>query len=435
MPLELKRYLFLIFPYVMCSTLAALIIWGEDVKKHLPRLLIFALLSSATQNATYLVHNEALRFPLEVASGFLVAWLVLRKSLSWTFKIYGTSYLLGITTMIVLEPVLLLVFKFSTAAISNDSVIWLESILPADLLMVGIALLVRRTRLPALNFLHSGKEITARLWPIFLAVFIQLVIFVALVTEFLNEEAGYQAHLNRGLILLITAVLFLLSLLIILLFLRHNRRGIEMATQEALSDNIFEMVNSISGQRHDFLNHLQVMRILHQQNKQEALGDYLEEILQESSRYNEILKIDNPILSALINAKITQAELRGIEMEVDVHSSLSGLAPTSMDIARILGNLIDNALDEVEKAAVSGKVRLEIREEGPLLIVLVRNPYAGDPEDLEKALKKGLSTKGSGHSGLGIYICRRLARKIHSSFDYTLEPGRITFTLTIPKQS
>lgn len=431
-PLELKRYLLLVVPYVLSSTLAALIIWGEDIKEYLPRLLVFTLLSSATQTATYIVPNEALRFPLEVASGFLVAWPVFKGSLKWTIKIYAISYVLGAFVMGISIPLTVHFTHLAPVSEVSTSPPWLLTAFVADLLMLGLALLINKAKIPGWNLFRMVQASIPRLWPVFLALFIQLIIFESLASENLNENMGFRSN-NPVLTFVFTFLLYFISITILLLFIRSNRQASERAIQEALSDNIKEMINTIRGQRHDFLNHLQVIRILHQQDKRDALAEYLDEILLDSSKYNEILKIDNPILSALINAKIAQAEQRGIDLQVDIRAGLSEFTSNTMDIARILGNLLDNALDEVENTEEPRKVRLEVDAEGPLIMTSVINPYYGSLEEVEKSIKKGLSTKGSGHSGLGLYICRRLARKIHAGFDYTLEPGRITFTLSIPR--
>lgn len=433
MPLEVKRYLIIALPYTLCSTLAAFIIWGEDVRKYLLQFLAFILIASATQTATYQVGDEAVRFPLEVISGLLVAGLVFRKPFSWIVKIYATSYFVGIVTLGTLLPPAMILGHIPTCSFSDLNGPWLFVVELIYISMVGISLLLRKIRLPALSFLYTLKESTMRMWPVLLAIFIQMVVFTGLAGDYFNQvKLGSQSSLGPALTGWLNFSLFFLSILIILLFIHYSRREMAFAAQEALSDNITEMINTIRGQRHDFLNHLQVINILYQQNKHEALGEYLNEMLHESSRYNEILKIDNPILSALINAKITQAELRGIKLETDIGSGFPGLPIASMDIARILGNLIDNALDAVESAAVDKIVNLQVYEEGPFIISRVSNPWDGNREELEKTIKKGLSTKGAGHSGLGVYICQVLARKMHGRCDYTLEPGRITFTLTIP---
>lgn len=427
MSIELQRLLFMVIPYVICSTIAALIIWEEDIKKLLPRLLIFTLLSSITQTATYLISIELYRFPLEVASGLLIAFLVFRKQILWVLKIYVTSYIVGIAVMMASTMILLPHFKYLT----HDSIIqWMVIAWPADLFMLLIAWLIHKGNITFKYYTIRIRESFSSLWPVYLAVFIQLVVFQSIMTDLAS-----QVHLpvHSYVLWAATTVLYAVSIFIMARFIRTNKREIQTSIQENMADHIKEFINAIKGQRHDFLNHLQIIYGLCQDKQYDSLEKYIKELSKETSYYNELLTIDNPILSALINAKTTRANERGINVRMNIEADLKSVGHISIELARILGNLIDNALDAVENSKDDRYIKLDIDSRGSLLIASVSNPWNGELSHIDAAINEGKSTKGGEHQGLGLRICTQLAKKIHAHFTYTYEPsGELRFTLAVP---
>lgn len=430
---EILRFLFLVLPYVFCSTLAALIIWGENIRKLFPRLIIYSLLASITQTFTYQISLRDIQFLLEIISGFLIAWLVFRNKLLWVFKVYATSYVLGIIYIgLILVPASLLIFSQSIGESAEDPLVWLTCFLPAYVLMVAIVYLIKRGET---GLKKLGKNLGYGLekpYPVFIAILLQLVILSALWGNFLLNPALVQKNVKVASAIGLSIFFMLLSFYILLKYFKRQSIGFAISSQEAISDNIMELVNSVKGQRHDYLNHLQVIYGMARQKQIEELNLYLDALVKEVSYYNEILKIENPIISALINAKVSQANLKGITIEVDIQTTFSGFQVAAMNIARILANLIDNAIDAVGNNEVEKKVQVKIIEQGPVLVCTVKNP---SPKilDEEEIFSPGITSKKA-HSGLGLYTCRKLAEKLHGTMKVSQDRNEVTFILIVPGQ-
>jgi two-component system, LytTR family, sensor histidine kinase AgrC len=248
---------------------------------------------------------------------------------------------------------------------------------------------------------------------------------------YFNALGSWPINIHARLFL--TYSLYGLSIFIFIKFIQESRKRAVVSTQETIADNIQEMINSIKGQRHDFLNHLHVINMLCSRDNLEPVKEYVQEIVQESVKYNELLKFDNIVLSALINAKIAQANDRGINMKLDIQSAFSGVSHLSIDLSRILGNLLDNAMDYIANTGGEKTIGLKIYEKGPFVCVSVSNPWMGDQKEINEIINRGISTKGYGHQGLGIKICRQLARKIHGKLDYSFDPEEgLSFLLMVP---
>ncbi|MFZ5596886.1 MAG: sensor histidine kinase [Bacillota bacterium] len=163
----------------------------------------------------------------------------------------------------------------------------------------------------------------------------------------------------------------------------------------------------------DFIDQLQEITRLTREDRIEELGAYLEGINGRLELINNIRMVDNPIIGALLKAKAAEGNKRGIRLEMNISVSLSALGPTALDVGRILGNLIDNAFDALESVEEGRRtVLLEINSAGPLLELSVCNPGKVDSHFIKNIFIPGYSTKGAGHSGLGLYIVKSLAEKL-----------------------
>ncbi len=433
MKTEILRYLFMALPYTFCSTLSALILFGEDIRKLFPRLTLFSLLAGLTQTLSCQFEQAQIQFLLEVVSGFLVARLVFQKQLSWVFKIYAASYILGILYICVLvTPASLVIFQAPHAQTMNDPHVWLTFLVPANVLLVLIAVIIKKSGLHLKKLdINLGNDLE-RPYPIFIAILIQLIIFTCLGGQVLNQPGYSENYYVIAITFVIISVAIFMSFYIVLKYFQRTNVDVAVYSQEVISENIMELIYSVKGQRHDYLNHLQVIYGMAHQNKIRELNEYLENLLQEISFYSEIFKIDNPIISALINAKVSQANLLGVNIQVDIQTAFTGFQVAAMNIARILANLIDNAVDAVLNDDVAKNVEVKIAEQGPLLLCIVKNPSTTILDEAA-IFDAGFSSKEE-HSGLGLYNCRKLAERLHGNLRMVQDQEQVSFALTVPRQ-
>mgnify|MGYP004654597683 FL=1 len=88
-------------------------------------------------------------------------------------------------------------------------------------------------------------------------------------------------------------------------------------------------------------------------------------------------------------------------------------------LSRILGILIDNAIEEAEKCNEK-IVRLSFIHENKnnRSVITVKNTYSNKDVNLEKIFEKGLSTKEN-HSGIGLWEVRKYIKKSKNLDLYT----------------
>jgi hypothetical protein len=193
-----------------------------------------------------------------------------------------------------------------------------------------------------------------------------------------------------------------------------------------------EMIRNIRAQRHDFISHLQAVYGMLQMGKPESAREYLAEVTGDIRILTQTLKLKSPEVAALVQQKAALAASRNISFGLVIETDLSKLSMRPHNLNRILGNLLDNAMDAVAFLATRDRyIRLEINEDEENYFISVGNSGPGIREDLmEKIFEPGFSTKGE-NRGLGLAIVREIVQQ-HGGKIKVSSPPTI-FTVTLPK--
>ncbi|WP_308635847.1 sensor histidine kinase [Paenibacillus silvisoli] len=262
---------------------------------------------------------------------------------------------------------------------------------------------------------------------------------IEIVTDYAATERTLNVQLLR--LSLLVALYTFVSLLCIFFVFRYVNKSKESAvqsTQELYIQNMDTLFTEIRSQRHDFLNHVQTMYAMLSRGKQADQKRYMEELIEEINEVNDIIRIGNPAVAALIQAKLAQAMRARILFEYHF-TGLEGLAlgVKSVDIVKIIGNLIDNACDEVSGLPLEQRhVSVKGWSEAGMLVFVISNPIeaACDQAQIDRMFSPGYSTKGGdgGHQGIGLAVVRERVDFYKGTINVNAEDGYIHFRLEIP---
>lgn len=197
-----------------------------------------------------------------------------------------------------------------------------------------------------------------------------------------------------------------------------------------------EMIRVLRIHRHDFINHLQVIAGLVQLKRHEEVLNYISEVTSNLLLAGRIINVAKPELAALFLTKLSELEEMGVEVEVDVRSSLADLAVNSSDLVRVIGNILDNAIFALKEAGhYERRLRLEIGEKNSCYYFVVSNGGSFIPQELrEKIFQAGYTTKNEKGSGFGLYIVSTLVRKYRGEVEVFSAPEEgTTFKVWLPK--
>ncbi|OPH58936.1 hypothetical protein BC351_21590 [Paenibacillus ferrarius] len=267
---------------------------------------------------------------------------------------------------------------------------------------------------------------------------------VPFVITIVSDYQTIQKTLNKQLVQLsLLIVLFTIFscvfIYFVFRFITKSRETAVQSTQELYIQNVDLMFATIRSQRHDFLNHVQTMYALLANGKKEDQMRYMKELIEEINEVNDIIRIGHPAIAALIQAKIALAMRTKIEFSYQF-TGLEGLSlgVKSVDIVKIIGNLIDNAFDEVNKFPPGEReVMVNGWSESNHLTISVSNPVQPDfqLEDYNQMFSIGYSTKVDGeHQGLGLSVVKERIEYYKGTIEVSVEDGCICFQISIPMQ-
>ena len=131
----------------------------------------------------------------------------------------------------------------------------------------------------------------------------------------------------------------------------HTRRLMtQLDDMDDTIDAMSQFNNTLRAQRHDFLNHLQVVYSLIEMEEYQEANDYIEQVYGKITAVSRVMKTANPAVNALLQVKVAACEKAGVHTEVSITSRWEALENTMPDweMCKVLSNLIDNAIDAME---------------------------------------------------------------------------------------
>ena len=179
-------------------------------------------------------------------------------------------------------------------------------------------------------------------------------------------------------------------------------------------DKVHDITQTLRAQAHEFSNRLHTISGLIQLEEYEEVVGYVDRISQRDASLTELVtaRVADPALAALVIAKASLATEQGVELQVVESTRVPTLDPgLSADVATVVGNLVDNALDAVAAAGPTGGrwVSVEVVEDGAGVVVTVSDSGPGvAPDVADRLFERGVSTKGDvpGGRGIGLSLVR-----------------------------
>ncbi|MBD9116230.1 MAG: ATP-binding protein [Clostridiales bacterium] len=190
------------------------------------------------------------------------------------------------------------------------------------------------------------------------------------------------------------------------------------------------MYRQIRGWRHDYRNHIQMMKVLAANGDMDALKAYLDELDTDLNTVDTVVKTGNPMADAILNSKISLARSRNIPTQVDAHIPVK-LKMSELDLCCIIGNLFDNAM-EASMALPEEKrmIRVYMDMKGTQLYISFTNFTAA--KKLNKVGKGFRTSKGEGH-GFGLVRIDDIVSRYDGYLSRNSEDGAFTTEILIPQ--
>jgi sensor histidine kinase regulating citrate/malate metabolism len=241
---------------------------------------------------------------------------------------------------------------------------------------------------------------------------------------------------NKYIFLLLLSLVAVILLACLLFLVRSYLRLMERnrALQETI-DNLGQLNDRLRMDRHDYLNHLQIVYGLMELEEYEEMNSYLKKVYKELLRTGKAIKTSKPAINALLAAKLSECEAKNIELLIEVKSDLKDIRVEDWELCKVLSNLADNAIKALEEADIpEKKLGINITETKEEYVFDVEDNGPKIPDEIrEHIFKKGFSTKKEEGHGMGLAIVSKILEDNGGEIALITNDEKTVFTVKFRK--
>lgn len=207
----------------------------------------------------------------------------------------------------------------------------------------------------------------------------------------------------------------------------NRQYKMEIRHIESVSDSI----RALRTWKHDYKQHLSVIRQLLQEENYEALCDYCEQIDHTGQGMDELVTTGNAVIDALVSDKLMHARSQHIDIQYEIILSTALQIP-DMDLCIILGNLLDNAIEACAKILEEEKRQIQITMKPKRNMYYIRIANSSDGIYHFSGKRELLSTKTGEDHGIGLKRMEQVVESYHGFYSYEAKEDTFAVTVILP---
>ncbi len=218
---------------------------------------------------------------------------------------------------------------------------------------------------------------------------------------------------------------------------RERRALLEIQVRQMQKEivEIQDIYTDMRGLRHDMRSHIANISLLVKNAAGSVNGElesYIGKMETTVSKLDFTCQTGHPITDMIIHRKRQEAEKKQIRFQADF-TCPPNLLIDIYDIAVILNNALENAIEACHKTKGNKQIKLHSYVKGSLFFIEVENDFS---EDLIIDEESGLPVSSKGNEklhGIGISNIQRCAKKYMGDIDIVISAadGRKKFSLTV----
>lgn len=358
-----------------------------------------------------IISNSLLKNPyiyiVNILSFILLLHFLFGQTIKNTFIAMITVYL---SSFICTFFVQLILSKFITIPLADFVNIPLYHILSGTLIYLCFFLL---------SILIKNKSFFIKYIKPSLKLTVVINLFLGIVTIFIQSYffSKYINIISTGVILtdIISLVIyFLISMYSLIRTNKLEQTTLDLETEKLYNKTLSSLHDNIRCFKHDFNNIVQSIGGYIELNDMNGLRNYYKNLLEDCKQTNNLNllnpdTINNPSIYSLLTNKYYLASEKGITMTFNIFIDLSTLKCNIYEFNRILGILLDNAIEAAQETSEK-IIEVEFRTDRKKQLFIIENSCNSNNISISKLFEKGYSTKKD-NSGIGLWKVHKILSK------------------------
>lgn len=436
--MELLRYLLISLPEALIFLFFSLALFGIDCKSTWKQGLLHSVIYSVGTIVAYQLFSFDFSVRLLLNSILFFILLKLLFALPFIKSVFIT--IVRMISQIMIEMVFIFSYVQVTQKSFQDLAIFPDYAISAWCYFIVTGLLTyyfnkKQINLPNIFKLYRQYNMTILLW-VWAAILIVITVNSIFMAYVIASPTSQFTIFTMVLVFVLPLLSAILGSYMVFNFFQNMTTLTMRQTEEVYLEYLDELITHFRSQRHDFLNHMQVVYGFAKIGNLNGILRYLEDLNLEAEETLSLLQLKHPPMAALLRAKAATAIVKQVQFEVQVKTSLDKLTIRPFELVKVIGNIIDNAFDEEIKAPEQQRrVEVSIEREHPSYIsihIFNRNSYIS-PEEQSLIFRQGYTSKEDHHTGTGLAICKQIVQRYSGEITIWSEPEQGTrFTVTLP---
>lgn len=239
----------------------------------------------------------------------------------------------------------------------------------------------------------------------------------------------YNLHINNTLLLVINIFSILVSIVVIISLLLKEKQytytEFDLEQEKLYNQTLRETIDSLRILKHDYNNILQSINGYIITKQYDSLDAHIKELINNTTDLSSLEcispnVINQPAIYGIIMAKYIKAKNKKINFKLEVFEDISSISFNATKLSRILGILLDNAIEAAEKSSnPMVEVKFIYNPIDNTHSIKIKNTYEkGKVIDTDKIFEKGVSSKRK-KSGLGLWEVKKILSSVDNVHIYT----------------
>lgn len=371
------------------------------------RILFFVFINGIISGVANLLPNSLVSDVINIAQFIISMHFIFRQKILKCFLSLILSYICALTSGFISQLFFSRLLNIPTNNLIPISYIisYILSLLIWYLLIVIIRLIIQNKKTNAFRILPKN----------FIGINLVFGIITITIESYILSIYLNILPLHLSVLIILPVILYFL----ISMYSISRTKNLEKTKEDLDNARLYNQTlsilhDNIRGFKHDFNNIVQAIGGYVALNDMNGLKKYYEKLLEECKLTNNLNllnpeTINNPSIYSLLTNKYFIASEKSLTMNFSIFSDLSGLSTNMYEISRILGILLDNAIEAAEETE-DKIINIEIKSDDKKHIFIIKNSCKDTNISTTKIFEKGYSTKNR-DSGFGLWNVHKILEK------------------------